>query len=165
MGYIRNCEIWHGSSLDTFIMIQEEPILGKGARGYTQQCKILHGMSLGTLIKIQEEPIWRTIWGPCFGHKRAIFWPFLGKVDYWIHPELWCLAWTIPGKIDYDSGRTNLKGHKRVIFWSFLSKEDHWILKKLDPPWARWLLYRKNQFEGPCEDPLLAIKGPYLGHF
>ena len=43
---------------------------------------------LDTLIKIQEAPIWRTMWGPCFGHKRAIFWPFLGKVYYGIHPEL-----------------------------------------------------------------------------
>ena len=40
--------------------------------------------------------------GPCFGHKRAIFWPFLGKGDYGIHPELWNLAWTIHGNIDYD---------------------------------------------------------------
>ena len=31
------------------------------------------------MIKIQEESIWRTMCGPCFGHKRAMFWPFLGK--------------------------------------------------------------------------------------
>ena len=74
------------------------------------RCKdseIWHGASLGTLIKIQEEPIWRTMWGPCFGHNRAIFLPFIVKGDYQIHPELWNLAWTIPVNINYDSGRTN----------------------------------------------------------
>ena len=27
MGYTQNCEIWHGPSLETLTMIQEEPIL------------------------------------------------------------------------------------------------------------------------------------------
>ena len=49
--------------------------------GYTQNCEIWHGASLGTMIMIQEEPILRNMWRPCFGHKRAIFWSFLGKVD------------------------------------------------------------------------------------
>ena len=31
--------------------------------------------------------------------------------------------------------------------------------------WAHWLRFRENQFEGPCEDHVLAIKGPYFGHF
>ena len=79
--------------------------------------EILHGASLGTLIKIQEEPIWRTMWGPCFGHKRAIFWPFLGKGDYGIHPELWNLALSIPWHMDQDSGRTNLKDRVKTMFW------------------------------------------------
>ena len=29
-GYTQNCEIWHGSSLGTFIMIQEDPFEGPG---------------------------------------------------------------------------------------------------------------------------------------
>ena len=52
--------------------------------GYTQNCQILHGASLGTLIMIQEEQILRTM----FGHKRALFWPFIRKVDYGINQEL-----------------------------------------------------------------------------
>ena len=78
---------------------------------------IWHGTSIGTLIKIQEEPILRTMWGPSFGHKRAVFWPFLGKVNYGIHPKFWNLAWSIPGQFDYDSGRTNFKDHVRTMFW------------------------------------------------
>ena len=39
---------------------------------------------MGTKIKIQEEPIWRTMWGPCFGHKRVIFRPFLGLLIHWV---------------------------------------------------------------------------------
>ena len=89
----------------------------KGTMGYTQNCKIWHEASLGTYIMIKEEPIRRTMWGPCFGHKRAIFWPFLGKVDFWIHPELWNLAGSIPGKMVYDKGRINLKDHVRTMFW------------------------------------------------
>ena len=67
-------------------------ISGRGATQFRQQSEIWHGASLGTLIKIQEEQIWRNRWGPCFGHKGAIFWPFLGKGYYGIHPELWNLA-------------------------------------------------------------------------
>ena len=56
------------------------PFWEKGTMGYTKKCEIWHGASLGTLIMIQEEQIWRTRWGPCFGHKGVIFWPFLGLV-------------------------------------------------------------------------------------
>ena len=35
----------------------------------------------------------------------------------------------------------------------------------MEHPWAYWLKFRKNQFDGPCEDHVLAIKGPYFGHF
>ena len=86
------------------------------------------------LIIIQKEPIWMTMWGPCFGHKRAIFWQFLVKGDYGIHPELWNLACSIPKHIDYDSGRLNLKDHvchKRAIFWPFLEKGDYGIHPEL----------------------------------
>ena len=55
------------------------PFLEKGATGYTQKCEIWHGTSVGILIKIQEEPIRMTMCGPCFGHKRVMFWPFLVK--------------------------------------------------------------------------------------
>ena len=88
----------------------------KRTMGCTQSCEILHGPSLGILIIIQEEPILRTIWGLCFGHKRAIFWPFLGEGDHGIHPVLWNLACSLPGHIDYDSGKTNLTDHVRTIF-------------------------------------------------
>ena len=179
MGFTQNFRIWHGSSLGTLIMIQEEPIwrtiwgscfghkraifwsflgkgeyrihpefwnlawiipghidynsertnlkdqvrimfwpfLGKESTGYTQQYEIWHGASLVTLIQIQEEPIWRTMWGPCFGHKRVIFWPFLGKGDYGINPKLWNLEWSLSWHNDCDSGRANLKDHVRTMFW------------------------------------------------
>ena len=47
--------------------------------GYTQNCEIWHGAFLGTVIIIKEKPICMILKGPCFGHKRAIFWPFLQK--------------------------------------------------------------------------------------
>ena len=65
--------------------------------------------------------------GQFFSHKRAIFWPFLGKLGYGIHPELWNFAWSLPWHIDYDSGRTNFKDHVRTIFWPFLGKGDNGI--------------------------------------
>ena len=77
-----------------------------GATEYTQKWEILHGRSLGTLIKTQEELILRTI-----------FWPFIGKGGDRIHPELLNLAWSIPGHIDYDSGKNNFKEHVRTVFW------------------------------------------------
>ena len=145
--------------------------------GFTQNCEIWHGASLGTLIIIQEKTIWRTMWRPCFGHKMALFWPFLGKGDYGIHPEFWNLAWIIPGHIDYDSGKNNLKDHVRTMFWpskgpflAIFRKRGLWDTSRIsnfgmDHPWAYWLWFKKNQFEGPCEDHVLAIKGPYFGHF
>ena len=145
--------------------------------GYTQKCDIWHIASLGTLIMIQEATIWKTMWGPCFGHKRAIFRPFLGKGDYGIHPELWNLAWSIPGHIDYNSGRTIWRpiwgqcfGHKRAIFCPFLEKrglrDTPRIVKfGMEQPWAQWLWFRKSQFEGPGEYHVWAIKGSYFGHF
>ena len=102
------------------------PFLGEGAAVKTQQCDLWHGTSLGAMTKIWVEPTWSTMWAPCFGHKRAMFWPFLGKRDYGIHPELWNLAWSIPGHIDYNSGQTIWRtmwgpcfGHKRAIFGHF----------------------------------------------
>ena len=49
------------------------------------------------------------MWGPCFGHKRATFWPLLIKGDYGRHPELWTLAWSIPGQIDYVCNSASFK--------------------------------------------------------
>ena len=46
---------------------------------FWQTYEICHGTSLGILIKIQEEPIRMTMCGPSFGHKSAMFWPFLVK--------------------------------------------------------------------------------------
>ena len=36
-------------------------------------------------------PIWRTMWGPCFCHKGAMFWPFLGMgaMGYTQQCEIW----------------------------------------------------------------------------
>ena len=85
---------------------------------------------------IQKEPIWRTMWGQCFSHKSAIFWPFSGKGDYGIHPELWNLAWIIPGPTTMIQEeliqRTRLGpcfGHKRALFWLFLGLLIHWVVK------------------------------------
>ena len=152
--------------------------------GYTQNCEIWHGASQGTLIMNQEEPIWRTMLGPCFGHKRAIFGPFLGKADYGKHPGLWNLAWSIPWHIDYDTRRTNLKDyvrtifcHRKAIFWPFLGKGDYGIHPELwTLAWALWWWVRKILFKGPCEDNVWAIKAScendvsameeqYFGHF
>ena len=105
------------TNLEDHILTIKGPFLGKGTIEYTQQCEIWHWTSLGTLIKIKEEPIWRTMWGPCFGHKRAIFWSFLGKGDYWIHHKLWYFALIPPGHVDYYSERTSLKDQIRTIFW------------------------------------------------
>ena len=59
--------------------------------GYTHNCEIWHVASLGTLIKIQVEPIRRTMCRPCSGHKRAMFWPFLGEgaTGYTQQFEIW----------------------------------------------------------------------------
>ena len=35
----------------------------------------------------------------------------------------------------------------------------------IEHPWAHWLWFRKNHLEGSYEDHVLAIKGPYFGHF
>ena len=35
----------------------------------------------------------------------------------------------------------------------------------MEHPWAQLLRFSEIQFEGPCEDHVLAIKGPYFGHF
>ena len=34
----------------------------------------------------------------------------------------------------------------------------------MEHPWAHWLRFRKNQFEGPCKDHVLAIKEGYSIH-
>ena len=47
---------------------------------------------------------------------RAIFWPILGKGDYGIHPDLWNLAWSMPGPIDYNSQKKqNVKKEPNVL--------------------------------------------------
>ena len=117
------------------------------------------------------------MWGPCFSHKRVIFWPFLGLVDYGIHPELWKLAWSIPGHIEYDSGTLNSKDHVRTMFWPYkghilaisrksgLMDTPRNMKFGMDHPWEHWLLFRKKKFEGPYEDHVLAMKGPHFCHF
>ena len=35
----------------------------------------------------------------------------------------------------------------------------------MEHPGAHCLRFRKSQFEGPCEDHVFAIKGPYFGCF
>ena len=143
--------------------------------GYTKNCEIWHGASLGTLI-IQEESIWRTIWGPSFGHKRAIFWPFLGKwkMGYTQKCEIWHRAF--PGIF------IKIQEEKiwRAIWGPYFGHEGHILaISKKGGLWdttrivkfgmehslALWFWFKENQFEGPCEDHVLAIKGPYFGHF
>ena len=87
MGYTQNCEIWHGASLGTLIMIHKKQFEGpcedhvfamkgpysghlqeKGTIGYNNNFKIWHGSSHGTMIEIQEGPII----GPCEDHVLAI---------------------------------------------------------------------------------------------
>ena len=114
------------------------------------------------------------MWGPCFVHKRALFWQFLGKGDYGVHPEFWSLAWIIPRHIDYDSRRNNLKEQVRTMFWPWrghilaISREKGlWDTPRIvkfgmEHPWAHWSWFRKNQFEGPCEAHVFALKGPYF---
>ena len=75
------------------------PFLGRGATGKTQQCEIWRVTSLGTMIKIQEEPIWKTMWGPCFGHKSHIL-AISRKGSYRINPTMWTLALSIPSYKD-----------------------------------------------------------------
>ena len=125
---------------------------------------------MGTFIIIQKELICRTMWGPSFGHERAISWPLLGKGDDGIHQELWYLAWSIPGHIDYDSGWTNWGtrwgpgfGHKRAIFLPFLGKGEYgihpefWNLAWSIPGYIDYDSGRIN-----LKDHVLAINGPYL---
>ena len=147
--------------------------------GYTQNCEIWHGVSLGTMIKIQEEPIGRTMWGPCFGHKGPYFGHFYGKGTMWYTQN--CEIWhgVSLGKLIMIEEETIWRtmwgpcfSHKRPIFWPFLGKLkisvniDARNLKfGMEHPWANWLGFMKNQFEGPCEDHYVAIKGPYFGHF
>ena len=104
--------------------------------GYTQNCEIWRGSSLGTLIMIQEDLSWRTRWGPCFVHKMAIFWPFLGN---------WTMVYTQNSKVWHGVFLGTLImiqeepiwgtmwgpyfGHIRVIFWPFLGLLIHWVVK------------------------------------
>ena len=141
--------------------------------GYTQNCEIWHGPSLGTLIKIQEEPIWRTMWGQCFGHKSAMFWPFLvnGATGYTQQCEI-LLGTSLSKLIEIEKEpilRTmwgQCFGHKRAMFWPYVGKGARSYTQKCEI-WhrtsrAQWSKFRKIQFEGPYEDPVLAIKGPCL---
>ena len=140
--------------------------------GYTKNCEIWHGASLGIMIMIQKEPIWRTMWGPSFGHERVISWPFLGKRGYGIHPELWNLTWGIPSHINYDSGKTMWRnmwgpcfGHKRAIFWPFLGVGYYGIHPEL---WNLvWIVPGNIDYDSGrthLKDYLRTIGGPCFGH-
>ena len=136
MVYTQNCEIWHGASLGTLILIQEEPIwrtmwgpsfghkramflpfLGKGGTGYTQQCEIWHGTSLSKLIRIQEEQIWRAMWGPCFGYESHTLTIALSTLISMQEELIWRTIWG------------SFVGHKRVIFLLFLALLIHWVIR------------------------------------
>ena len=84
---------------------------------------------MGALIKIQDESNRRTMCGPCFGHKRAMFLPFLGKgaTGYTQKCEIWHgTSVGILIKIQEEPIRMTMCGpcfgHKRVMFWPFLVK-------------------------------------------
>ena len=65
--------------------------------------------------------------GPCFGHKRAIFWPFKGKgatgytqqYEIWLRTYLGTLIKTQEGPIWRTMWGLCL-GHKMAMFWPFL---------------------------------------------
>ena len=93
----------------------------RGIMGYTQNCEIWHGSSLGTLIMIHEEPIWWTMFWPWEGHVFAI-------------------------------------SRKRGLW------DTHRIVKfGMKHPCVHQLWFRKNQYKGPCEEHVLAIKGQFFG--
>ena len=67
--------------------------------------------------------------GPCFGHKMAIFWPFLGKeaTGYTQQCEIW--HWVSLGTLIKNQEEPLLGTiwgpcfvHKRAIFWQLLRK-------------------------------------------
>ena len=69
------------------------------------------------------------MWGPCFGHKRAMFWPFLGKeatgytqqCGIWHGTSLGTLS-KIQEEPIIRTMRGPCLGHKRATFWQFLAK-------------------------------------------
>ena len=135
------------------------------------------------MINIQEESIWRTMWGPCFGHKRPMFWPFLGKgaAGYTQQCEIWhgtslgtlitiqeeLILRTMWGPCFGHKGP--YFGHKGPYFGHFqergLQEKATYVNLDMEHPWAQWLRFRKDQLEGPCGDHVLAIKGPCFVHF
>ena len=154
------------------------PFLGKGATGFRQQSDTLCGTHLGTMIDIQGEPILRIMWGPCFGHKRAISWPFLGKgaTGYTQHFEIW--QGTSLGTLTKIQEEPIIRtmwgpcfGHIQAILWPFLGKDDHgihpelWHLAWSIPTLGTLIIIQEKTIEGPCEDHVLAIYGPCFGHF
>ena len=69
------------------------------------------------------------MWGPCFGHKRATFWPFLrkGTTGYTWQCEIWhgTSLGTLIKIQEEPIWRTMWGpcfGHKRATFWPFLGK-------------------------------------------
>ena len=147
--------------------------------GYIQNYEIWHESSQGTFIMIQEEPIWRTMWGPCFGHERVIFWPFLGKgaSGYNQQCKIWhktCLGTLL--RIQKEPiWRTmwgSCLGHKRAIFWPFLGKGTREYNQQFEIwHWASlgtWIEIQEEKSERQCEDHVWVglyrvILWPFLG--
>ena len=129
-------------------------------------------------MKIQEELIWRTMRGPCLGHKRTTFWQYLAKVATGFTQN--CAIWhntflgtliKIQEELIWRTMRVPCLGHKRATFWPFLAKEAtgfaqqseflHWaslgtLIKIQDKPiWGtKW---------GQCLGHKRVIFWPFLG--
>ena len=117
-------------------------------------------------------------WGPCEyhvlvikGHILAIF----RKGGNGMDPAMWNMAWNIPGHNVTIQEESILRtmwwpciGHKGPYLGHFWERglQDRPINMKFDMehPWAQSLRFKKNQFEGPIEDHVLALKVPCFGY-
>ena len=81
---------------------------------------------LGHIDYDSGRTILRTTWGPCFGHKRAMFWPFLGKGDtgYTQQCEIWhgTSLGTLLRIQKEPIWRTMFRSKKEPYFGHFLEK-------------------------------------------
>ena len=121
------------------------------------------------MIMIQEEPILKTIWGPCFGHKRAIFWLFLGKVatGYTQQCKLW--LWTSLGLLIKNQEKIICRiiwgpcfGHKRAIFWLLQNTSSTVKFCMGFPGHINWI--QEEHIWRTMWEPLFGNKGPYFCH-
>ena len=108
---------------------------GPSGKQYKTPRFVKFGMEhpLAHWLWFRKKTIWRTMWGPCLGHKRATLWPFLGEgaTGFSQQSEIWhgaSLGTLIRIQRTHlkDQVRTNFC-HKRAIFLQFLGKGDYGI--------------------------------------